>query len=127
MISITLRLTPLLMLVILVTPDPVIQYVEGTKDLSVTVQDAEDNIPIYQVMDMAGRLLKMTRDLVGAEVKTVLDSGNILTSIRLASLTMLGLYILSSISGMIVPMLLFYAVFSFPDFFNRQVASHLIF
>ena len=125
MMSITMRLLlSLLMLVSLVTPDPVTHYVQGTRDLSVT--HAEDTSPILQVMTRAGRLLKMTRDLVGAEVMTVLDNGNILSSIRLASLAMLGLYILSSISGMIVPILLFYALYSFPEFFNRQVEYHLI-
>ena len=126
MMLITMRFLSLLMLVSLVTPDPVTQYVQGTRDLSVTVTDAEDTSPILQVMTRAGRLLKITRDLVEAEVMTVLDNGNILSSIRLASLAMLGLYILSSISGMIVPILLFYALYSFPEFFNRQVEVHLI-
>ena len=126
MMSITMRLISLLMLVSLVTPDPVTHYVQGTRDLSVTVTHAEDTSPILQVMTRAGRLLKITRDLVEAEVMTVLDNGNILSSIRLASLAMLGLYILSSISGMIVPILLFYALYSFPEFFNRQVEVHLI-
>ena len=105
MMSITMRLISLLLLVSLVTPDPVTQYVQDTRDLSVTVTDAEDTSPIYQLMDRAGRMLEMTRDLVEAEAKTVLDNDTILFSIQIASLTFLGLSILGP-AFLIIPILI---------------------
>ena len=107
MISITMRLIILLLLVSLVTPDSVTQYVQDTRDLSVTVTDAEDTSPIYKVMTRAGRMLEMTRDLVEAEAKTVLvwDNETILFGIQLASLTFLGLSILGP-AFLIIPILI---------------------
>ena len=105
MISITMRLIILLLLVSLVTPDSVTQYVQDTRDLSVTVTDAEDTSPIYKVMTRAGRMLEMTRDLVEAEAKTVLDNDTILFGIQIASLTFLGLSILGP-AFLIIPILI---------------------
>ena len=113
-----LRLITLCLLVSLVTPDSVTHYVQqGNKVL--TVANTEDTSPVLHVMGSAGYVLKMARDLMEEEVQSVLDNGNIIRGVRLASLTLLGLYILSSLAGMIVPILLFYAIYSIPNFIDR--------
>ena len=112
-----LRLVTLCLLVSLVTPDSVTHYVQ--KGSQVLTVDTEDTSPVLHVVGSAGYVLKMARDLMEQEVKSVLDNGNIIRGVRLASLTLLGLYILSSLAGMIVPILLFYAIYSIPNFIDR--------
>ena len=97
MISNTVTLITLCLLTSLVTSDPVTQYVEASKGF--TVVDIEDRSPVLRIMDSAGYVLKMTGDLLGEQVQSVVDNGNILGVLRLAALTLLGLYILSSLSG----------------------------
>ena len=120
MISNTVRLIILLLLVSLVTPDPVTQYVEDTRDLNLA--DTEDRSPVLQAMDTAQFVLRTAWDFVEEEARTVLmDSDNILRGVRLASLTIMGLYILSSVTALIVPVIIFMGIYSFPDFFQDDV------
>ena len=114
-----LRVITLILLVSLVTPDSVTHYVKKGNNNNVLTVDSEDTSPVLHVVGSAGYVLKMARDLMEEEVKSVLDNGNILRGVRLASLTLLGLYILSSLAGMIVPILLFYAIYSIPNFIDR--------
>ena len=124
MISNTVTLISLILLSSLVTSDPVTQYVEGSKGL--TVVDMEDRSPVLRIMDSAGYVLKMTQDLLGEQVQSVVDNGNILGVLRLAALTLLGLYILSSLSGLIVPGVIFFTLYSSPEVargFNRMMSE----
>ena len=119
MISNTLTLFTLSLLTSLVTSDPVTQYVEGSKG-------HEDRSPVLRIMDSAGYVLKMTQDLLGEQVQSVVDNGNILGVLRLAALTLLGLYILSSLSGLIVPGVIFFTLYSSPEVargFNRMMSE----
>ena len=121
MISHTLTLFTLSLLTSLVTSDPVTQYVEGK-----AVVDIEDRSPVLRIMDSAGYVLKMTQDLLGEQVQSVVDNGNILGVLRLAALTLLGLYILSSLSGLIVPGVIFFTLYSSPEVargFNRMMSE----
>ena len=112
---------PLCLLASFVTPDSVTHYVQQSNVQ--TVANTEDTSPVLHVVGSAGYVLKMARDLMEEEVKSVLDNGNILRGVRLASLTLLGLYILSSLAGMIVPILLFYAIYSIPNFIDRLASQ----
>ena len=120
MISNTVRLISLLLLVSLVTPDPVTQYVEDTRDLNLA--DTEDRSPVLQAMDTAQFVVRTAWDFLEEEARTVLmDSDNILRGVRLASLTFMGLYILSSVTALIVPVIIFMGIYSFPDLFQDDV------
>ena len=114
MISNTVTLITLCLLTSLVTSDPVTQYVEGRQGL--TVVESGLRSPVLQIMDSAGYVIKEAQDLLGEQVQSVVDNGNIIGVLRLASLTLLGLYILSSLTGLIVPGILFFALYSSPQF-----------
>ena len=123
MISNIVTLISLLLLVSLVTPDPVAQYVQDTRDLNLAdTEDTEDRSPVLQAMDTAQFVLRTAWDFVEEEARTVLDRERILGGVRLASLSIMGLYILSSMTGLIVPVIIFMSIYSFPsDFFQNDV------
>ena len=102
--SVTLMTVFLLMSI--VTSDSVTQYVQANKNRG------QDRGPVIHVMD---NVIKMTRDLL-EEARTVLDHQNLLGGVRLVALTITSLYILSAVSGLIVPVTIFMAIYSFPDF-----------
>ena len=73
-------------------------------------------------METAQFVLRTAWDFVEEEARTVLDRESILGGVRLASLTIMGLYILSSVTGLIVPVIIFMGIYSFPsDFFQDDV------
>ena len=73
-------------------------------------------------METAQFVLRTAWDFAEEEARTVLDRESILGGVRLASLTIMGLYILSSVTGLIVPVIIFMGIYSFPsDFFQDDV------
>ena len=96
MMSVTLMTVFLLMS--MVTSDSVTQYVQANRNRG------QDRGPVIHVMDNVIRMME-----------TVMDHENLLL-VRLAALSITGLYILSAVSGLIVPALIFMAIYSFPDF-----------
>ena len=94
------------LLMSMVTSDSVTQYVEANKNRG------QDRGTVIHVLD---NVIKMTRDLV-AEARTVLDDHNLLGGVRLAALIITGLYFLSAVSDLTAPVLIFMAIYSFPDF-----------
>ena len=119
MIFNSVTLMTICLLMSMVTSDSVTQYVEANKN------KGQDRGPVIHVMD---NVIKMTRDLV-AEARTVLDQQNLLGGVRLAALTITGLYILSAVSVLIAPVLIFMAIYSFPDFvrgLNVMISTYQI-
>ena len=57
----------------------------------------------------------MTRSLIPDQLRTTLRDNNVVIVGRVASLLVLGLYILSHVTSLILPVIIWIIIFTFPD------------
>ena len=57
----------------------------------------------------------MTRSLIPDQLRTALRDNNVVMVGRVASLLVLGLYILSHVTSLILPVIIWIIIFTFPD------------
>ena len=57
----------------------------------------------------------MTRSLIPDQLRTALRDNNVVIVGRVASLLVLGLYILSHVTSLILPVIIWIIIFTFPD------------
>ena len=57
----------------------------------------------------------MTRSLIPDQLRTDLRDNNVVMVGRVASLLVLGLYILSHVTSLILPVIIWIIIFTFPD------------
>ena len=57
----------------------------------------------------------MTRSLIPDQLRTTLRDNNVVMVGRVASLLVLGLYILSHVTSLILPVIIWIIIFTFPD------------
>ena len=57
----------------------------------------------------------MTRSLIPDQLRTTLRDNNVVMVSRVASLLVLGLYILSHVTSLILPVIIWIIIFTFPD------------
>merc|ERR1712154_505696 len=123
MTSPAMRLLTLSLLLPLITSDYVRQYVEhveagGTEDQSIRVIRATsdpDKDPMDYMVGSVSHLVKMTRSLIPDQLRTALRDNNVVIVGRVASLLVLGLYILSHVTSLILPVIIWIIIFTFPD------------